>query len=131
MLGTLHSGGVSILEALELVSGAVGNLVYENALIQVREGVREGDMIGSRLAETGVFTPIAVHMVSVGEESGNLDGMLSRLSDICDFDADNRLKKAMSLLEPSIILVMGVFIAFIIIAVLLPIFDLNSSMTTS
>ena len=125
VLGTLVFGGVSILDAIELSGVASGNRVFKKSADQVRSDVREGKQIASAMRDAGAFPPVLTHMVAVGEETGNLPQMLKRVSDSLDFEVDNGLRRAVALVEPIIILVMGGFVAFVVISVLLPI--LNSS----
>ena len=125
VLGTLVFGGVSILDAIELSGVASGNRVFKKSADQVRSDVREGNQIASAMRDAGAFPPVLTHMVAVGEETGNLPQMLKRVSDSLDFEVDNGLRRAVALVEPIIILVMGGFVAFVVISVLLPI--LNSS----
>ena len=121
VLGTLVFGGVSILDAIELSGVASGNRVFKKSADQVRSDVREGKQIASAMRDAGAFPPVLTHMVAVGEETGNLPQMLKRVSDSLDFEVDNGLRRAVALVEPIIILVMGGFVAFVVISVLLPI----------
>ena len=92
---------------------------------QVREGMREGESFAGRLKETGVFPPLLTHMVGVGEETGDLQGTLITVANSYDVEVDASLKSLVSLLEPLIIITVGSTIAFIIMAMLLPVFQLN------
>ena len=125
VLGTLVFGGVPILDAIELSGIASGNRVFKKSSEQVRSDVREGKPIAEAMRDAGAFPPVLTHMVAVGEETGNLPHMLNRVSNSLDFEVDNGLRRATALVEPIIILVMGGFVAFVVISVLLPI--LNSS----
>ena len=125
VLGTLVFGGVSILDAIELSGVASGNRVFEKSAEKVRSDVREGKQIAGAMRDAGAFPPVLTHMVAVGEETGDLPQMLKRVSDSLDFEVDNGLRRATALVEPVIIIVMGGFVAFVVISVLLPI--LNSS----
>ena len=127
VLGTLVYGGVAILDALELSGIASGNRVFEKSAQAVRSDVREGKQIAQAMRDAGAFPPVLTHMVAVGEETGDLPHMLKRVSDSLDFEVDNGLRRATALVEPIIIIVMGGFVAFVVISVLLPI--LNSSST--
>jgi type II secretory pathway component PulF len=125
VLGTLLFGGVAILDAIELSGIASGNRVFQKSSEQVRSDVREGKPIAVAMRDAGAFPPVLTHMVAVGEETGDLPHMLKRVSDSLDFEVDNGLRRATALVEPIIIIVMGGFVAFVVISVLLPI--LNSS----
>jgi type II secretory pathway component PulF len=124
-LGTLIKGGVPILEALQTVQGAVGNRMMATALEEVRDGVREGESIADPLRRTGAFPPLVVNMIAVGEETGDIDQILTRIARSYDLEIQNTVRQLVSLLEPVIILTMGVVVGSVIISMLLPIFDLN------
>jgi type II secretory pathway component PulF len=121
VLGTLVFGGVAILDAIELSGTASGNRVFKKSAELVRSDVREGKAIAEAMRDAGAFPPVLTHMVAIGEETGNLPYMLNRVSDSLDFEVDNGLRRATALVEPIIILVMGGFVAFVVISVLLPI----------
>lgn len=123
VLATLVYGGVQILEALELSGIASGNRVFQKSAEQVRNDVREGVPIAQALKDARAFPPVLTHMVAVGEETGDLPRMLNRVSDSLDFEVDNGLRRAVALVEPVIVLVMGGFVAFVVLSVLLPIFN--------
>ncbi len=127
VLGTLVYGGVAILDAIQLSGVASGNRVFEKSAEQVRSDVREGKQIAAAMRDAGAFPPVLTHMVAVGEETGNLPHMLKRVSDSLDFEVDNGLRRATALVEPIIIIVMGGFVAFVVISVLLPILNSSSS----
>lgn len=124
-LGTLLKGGVPILDALESVKGAIGNSMMAMAIDEVRSSVREGESIADPLRRTGAFPPMVVNMIAVGEETGDIDEILTRLASSYDIEIQNTVRQLISLLEPMIILVMGVVVGSVIISMLLPIFDLN------
>ena len=124
-LGTLLESGVPTLTALEIVQNVIGNTVLAEAVRQARENVREGESIADPLRRSGLFPPVVVQMVAVGEKSGELEKMLLKVSDSFDRSVEARMTALMSLLEPAIILVMGLVIGFIVIAILLPIFEMN------
>ena len=121
VLGTLVFGGVAILDAIELAGTATGNRVFKKSSEQVRNDVREGKAIAESMRDSGAFPPVLTHMVAIGEETGNLPHMLGRVSDSLDFEVDNGLRRATALVEPIIVLVMGGFVAFVVISILLPI----------
>lgn len=123
VLGTLVFGGVPILEALHLAGLASANKVYERVSRSVEEEVREGVPIAQALKNTGVFPPVLTNMVAIGEETGDLPRMLNRVSDSLDFEVETGLRGLTSLLEPIIIVTMGVVVAFIVLSIALPIFQ--------
>ena len=126
-LGTLLESGVPTLTALEIVQNVIGNTVLAEAVRQARENVREGESIADPLRRSGLFPPVVVQMVAVGEKSGELEKMLLKVSDSFDRSVEARMTALMSLLEPAIILVMGLVIGFIVIAILLPILQMSGA----
>jgi general secretion pathway protein F len=129
-LGTLIGTGVPLLEALEIGEAVVGNSVYVQALRSVRENVREGTSFAMPLKESGVFPPLVARMIAVGEQTGEMEDMLVKISDIYDQQVETYVSTLTSLLEPVMILIIGVVIGFIVFAILLPIFDLTSTIGT-
>jgi type II secretion system protein F len=125
-LGTMLTGGVPILTSLEISGNAVGNRVLSRATETVREEVRQGARLAGALEKAGVFPPLLTHMSAVGEETGQLPDMMLRVADSLDFEVDSVLGRLTTLLEPFIIIVMGVIVGFIVLAVLLPIFQINA-----
>jgi general secretion pathway protein F len=126
-LGTLLRSGVPTLTALDIVQNVVGNRVLADAVRKARESVREGESIAEPLRRSGLFPPVVVQMVAVGEKSGELEQMLLKVSDSFDRTVEARIAGLMSLLEPAIILVMGLIIGFIVIAILLPILQMSGA----
>jgi len=126
-LGTLLRNGVPTLTALDIVQNVVGNRVLADAVRKARESVREGESIAEPLRRSGLFPPVVVQMVAVGEKSGELEQMLLKVSDSFDRTVEARIAGLMSLLEPAIILVMGLVIGFIVIAILLPILQMSGA----
>jgi general secretion pathway protein F len=126
-LGTLLASGIPLLEALEIGEAVVGNTVYVQTLKSVRENVREGASLAGPLRESGVFPPLVTRMISVGEQTGELEEMLAKIADIYDLQVETSVSTLTSLLEPVMILLIGAVIAFIVFAILLPIFDLTST----
>lgn len=125
-LGTLVKSGVPILQALETVAQTSGNKVIEKAIMDARESIREGERISEPLKKSGVFPPMVVQMIAVGEETGNLDVMLSKIADFYDQEVDVAVKGLTSMIEPIVIVVMGVVIGGIVIAMFIPMFELGS-----
>lgn len=124
--GTLLQSGVPTLTALEIVKNVIGNSVLANAVQKARENVREGEPIADPLRRSGLFPPVVVQMVAVGEKSGELEKMLLKISDSFDRTVETRITGLMALLEPVIILVMGLIIGFIVIAIMLPMLEMSS-----
>jgi len=126
-LGTLLQSGVPTLTALDIVQNVIGNSVLVEAVRKARESVREGESIADPLRRSRLFPPVVVQMISVGEKSGELEKMLLKVSDSFDRTVESRIAGLMSLVEPAIILVMGLIIGFIVIAILLPILQMSSA----
>ncbi len=124
-LGTLLQSGVSILPALNLVKEISQNEAVSRAIGTIHDRLREGKGISKSLGETGVFPPLALHMIGVGEETGRLDEMLIKVAETYEENVQNALKRFVSLLEPAVILLMGGVVGFIVISMLLAIFSIN------
>ncbi len=123
-LGTLVSSGVPILEALAIVRNAIGNQIISNAIGAVHESIREGESIAEPLAQSGEFDDIVVNMIDVGEETGELDKMLIKIADTYDEEVDILVGSMISLLEPMLIIFMGLIIGFIVVALFVPLITL-------
>ncbi len=128
-LGTLLSSGIPLLDALKISGEVSGNQIYINSLNNVSENVKEGTSLANPLEQTGVFPPLMTRMIAVGEQTGELEEMLNRVADTYDQQVDTSLSTLTSLLEPVMILVMGGIVGFIVFAILLPIFDLTSTIS--
>ena len=126
-LSTLLSGGIPLLDSIEVSGAVLGNSFYSDRLGEVRAKVAEGAAFGSCLAETGIFPPLMVRMVSIGEEAGEMETMLSKVADMYDSQVDSTLSALTSLLEPVMILVMGAVMGFMVFAILLPVLNLTST----
>ncbi len=124
-LGTLVRSGVPILQALTLVKEIIGNRAIASALDQVYTRVKEGDRLSRSLENTGVFPQLAIQMITVGEEAGKLEEMLLRIAENYEKTVRNLVKRLISLLEPMMILFMGVVVGFIVISMLMAIFSMN------
>jgi general secretion pathway protein F len=124
-LGTLIRSGVPILQALNLAKEIIGNEVIASSMGRVYDRVQQGGRLSGPLGETGVFPPLAVEMVTVGEETGRLDEMLLKVADNYDKGIRNTTKRLISLLEPAMILVMGLVVGFIVVSMLMAIFSVN------
>ncbi len=123
-LGTLTSSGVPILEGMDITARTSGNMVIQNAILTAKTAVEQGRNISTPMAETKVFPPMVVQMVGVGEATGALDAMLSKVADFYEDEVDNAVASLTSLMEPLMIAVLGVIIGFIVIAMYMPIFQL-------
>lgn len=126
-LGTLLSSGIPLLDALEIGEAVMGNKVYGKTLQEVRVNVREGASLAQPLRESGVFPPLVTRMIAVGEQTGEMEAMLSKVADIYDQQVETMVSTLTSLLEPVMIVLIGAIMAFIVFAVLLPIFNLTST----
>jgi len=124
-LGTLIKSGVPILGSLTLVQGVIRNRVIAESLEVIRERVREGEALSKPLADNDRFPKLAIQMITVGEETGRLDEMLFKIGDIYEKKVRNFIKKGISLMEPAVILIMGIIIGFIVISMLMAIFSMN------
>jgi len=123
-LGTMLSSGVPLLDALEICGKTAGNKVVEDAVFTTRESISEGKTIAEPLQETGVFPPMVVQMISVGEATGALDAMLSKIADFYEEEVDTAVAALTSLLEPMLMVFLGGAIGFVVIALYLPIFKM-------
>jgi type II secretory pathway component PulF len=121
------AGGVPILTALEISGNAVGNRPMSRAVMAMREEVQQGASVAASLERAGVFPPLLIHMAGVGEETGQLPEMMARVADSLDFEVDSTLGRLTTLLEPAIIIIMGIIVGFIVLAVLLPIFQISAT----
>ena len=124
-LSTLLSSGVSILESLVIVAKVAGNRIIEDALVKARGDISEGRSISDPLKESGVFPPMTVQMIQVGESTGALDSMLNKVADFYEEDVDNLVTNLTSLLEPVLMCFLGVVLGALVIAMYLPIFKLG------
>ena len=125
-LGTLLSAGVPVLEALDITARTSGNAVIEQSILQVRKAVEEGKTIAEPLKATEQFPPMVVQMISVGETTGAMDTMLSKIAEFYEEEVDLAVAGLMRLIEPIMIFFLGVVIGGIVIAMYLPMFDLIS-----
>jgi type IV pilus assembly protein PilC len=123
-LGTLISSGVPILQAIEITGKAAGNKVIEEAMIDVQQSVKEGQSITKPLEKSSVFPAMVTQMVSVGEETGSLDAMLSKIADFYEDEVNASIKSLTSILEPILMLGVGGIVGVVVISMYLPIFDL-------
>lgn len=124
-LSTLVRSGVPILDSLDIVGKTAGNKVIEAATVKVRLSIREGENIASPLAKSGVFPPMVVRMIAVGEQTGELEKMLGKIADFYDEQVDNAVSGLTSMIEPLVIAFLGIVIGSIVIAMFMPIFKLS------
>src|SRR5688572_4066408 len=123
-LGTLVSSGVTILEGLEITAKTAGNRVIHDAVMGSRASIAGGETIAGPLKESGVFPPMVVQMINVGEQTGGLDEMLSKIADFYDEEVDAAVEALLAAMEPIMIVVLGVIVGGMIVAMYLPIFDM-------
>jgi type IV pilus assembly protein PilC len=123
-LGTLVSSGVSILDGLEITARTAGNRVIQDAVMESRSSIAGGETIAEPLKRSGVFPPMVVQMINVGEQTGGLDEMLSKIADFYDEEVDQAVEALLSALEPVMIVFLGGIVGGMIVAMYLPIFDM-------
>ena len=128
VLSTTFASGVPLVDALDSVSGATGNAVYRDAILQIKEEVSSGTQLQTAMRQTGVFPVLAIQLTSIGEESGNLDEMLGKVADHYEAVVDDLVDNLTSLMEPVIMSVLGILVGGLIIAMYLPIFQMGSAM---
>ena len=126
-LATMSAAGVPLVEALESCAGTCGNRVYEAAVLHIRDEVAVGQRLTFAIKESGLFPHMVQQMVQIGEESGALDAMLSKVADFYEEEVDNMVDNLSSLMEPMIMMVLGVLVGGLIVAMYLPIFKLGSA----
>jgi len=124
-LATLIGNGVSVIQALSTASNTVDNIPIKQDMEQARKDVVEGAPLSAGIKKSKNFPPMVTNMIAVGEESGTLERSLFKIADSYDVEIDRTIKTITSLLEPGLILFMGLIVGFIVIAMLLPIFQLN------
>ncbi|MHB8454155.1 MAG: type II secretion system F family protein [Acidiferrobacterales bacterium] len=125
-LATMFAAGVPLVESLEAVAGAAGNRVYYDGVMDIKNDVSTGSQLQSSMDKTGLFPNMVIQMVSIGEESGELDTMLGKVADFYEEEVDNAVESLSSLLEPIIMAVLGIIVGTLVIAMYLPIFKLAS-----
>ena len=125
-LSTMFSAGVPLVEAMESVAGATGNIVYEDAVLRMRDEVATGQRLQQAMENTELFPNMVIQMIAVGEESGSLDEMSAKVADFYEEDVDNAVDNLSSLLEPAIMAILGVLVGGLVIAMYLPIFKMGS-----
>ncbi len=128
-LATLLSSGVPLLSSLTIVRNIVNNKIMANAVDDARESITEGESIAAPLKRSGEFPPLVIHMIAVGERSGQLEDMLNNVADTYQYQAETRINAMTSLLEPLMIVMMGGAVGFMVFSILLPILQLNEFAT--
>jgi type IV pilus assembly protein PilC len=128
-LATLLSSGVPILDGLEITAKTSGNAIIEDAIMVTRSSIERGETVSGPLGQTGVFPPMVVQMINVGETTGALDTMLSKIADFYEEEVDTAVAGLLTLMEPIMIAVLGVVVGGIVIAMYMPIFELISKLT--
>ncbi|MBM3499905.1 MAG: type II secretion system F family protein [Armatimonadetes bacterium] len=130
-LSTLLSSGVPILQAMETVAGTVDNTIISEAILLSRTAIREGDTIGDPLAQSRMFPPMVVQMIAIGEETGQLDSMLSKVADFYEAEVEAALESLTAALEPVMIVFLGFVVGFIVISMFLPLVSIIGSLSSS
>ena len=125
-LSTMFAAGVPLVEAMESVAGAAGNVVYSAAILQMRDNVATGQQLQLSMQQAGLFPNMVIQMVAIGEESGSLDAMLAKVADFYEAEVDDAVDNLSSLLEPLIMAVLGVLVGGLVIAMYLPIFKMGA-----
>jgi type IV pilus assembly protein PilC len=125
-LSTMFAAGVPLVEALESVAGATGNIVYENAVMRMKDEVSTGQRLQRAMENTGLFPNMVIQMIAVGEEAGSLDEMSGKVATFYEAEVDNAVDAMSSLLEPLIMAILGVLVGGLVIAMYLPIFKLGA-----
>jgi type IV pilus assembly protein PilC len=126
-LGTLISSGVSILDGLEITAKTAGNRVIHDAVMESRNSIAGGETIAGPLEKSKVFPPMVISMIAVGEQTGGLDEMLSKIADFYDEEVDVAVSALLSLMEPMMIVILGVLVGGMVVAMYLPIFDMMNA----
>jgi len=127
-LATTFAAGVPLVDALKTVAGATGNVVYEEAVLKIRDDVATGHQMQLAMQQTGLFPPMLVQMTAIGEEAGSLDAMLNKVATIYEEEVNNTVDALSSLLEPVIIVFIGVVVGGMVVAMYLPIFQMAAVM---
>lgn len=126
-LGTLISSGVPLIEALDICARTAGNKIVEFAIVHTIEAIKQGETIAAPLSREGVFPPMVIQMIDVGEASGSLDAMLGKIADFYDEEVDTAVAGLTALLEPMLMVFLGIIVGFIVVAMYLPIFKMGET----
>jgi type IV pilus assembly protein PilC len=127
ILATMLSSGISILKSLEVAEKVTGNIIMKEKVRQIKEEVTRGGGLSGPVADTGVYPIMLSQMIAIGEESGALDKMLEKTAEFYEEEVDNTISQLMTMLEPAILVVMAVIVGFIVISVMLPMFNMSSA----
>lgn len=128
-LATVFASGINLVQALQVVSQVLGNKIIENKIMEVREQIMKGGGLSEPLTRAGFFPPMLCSMINIGEESGSLDEILDKTADFYDDELDTAIQQFTSILEPIMILLMGIIIGSMIIAIILPMFNMYSTIS--
>ncbi|EOU1700948.1 type II secretion system F family protein [Clostridium perfringens] len=128
-MGIVSSSGMSLVTSLEIVASVVGNKIAEKELLKVKEKVLKGEGLGDSIMKIKIFPPMLASMVKVGEEAGSLDSILDKTADFYDDELEREIKTATALIEPSMIVLMGIIIGFLLISILTPMFKMYNSIS--
>jgi type IV pilus assembly protein PilC len=123
----MSAAGVPLVEALESVAGACGNIIYYEAVMKIREEVSMGQRLQAAMAQVGLFPHMVQQMIAIGEEAGSMDAMLSKVADFYEEEVDNLVDNLSSLMEPIIMVILGILVGGLIVAMYLPIFKLGAA----
>ncbi len=126
-MALLIKSGVNIINALPVIEEVVDNEVFADVLLETRMRVREGSTLSEPIRQSGEFPPMVVQMLKVGEESGNIEDMLNKISDYYDLEVENAIEGSISLIEPVMIIILAVIVGGIVASVILPLFSIYSS----
>jgi len=126
-LGTLISSGVPLIEGMDICARTAGNKIVEIAILNSIEAIKEGETIAAPLARENVFPAMVIQMIDVGESAGALDSMLSKIADFYDEEVDNAVDGLTALLEPMLMVFLGIVVGFIVVAMYLPIFKMGET----
>jgi general secretion pathway protein F len=124
-LGTLLHGGVPLLQGMTIVREIIGNQSIAITIDPIRNGIKKGEGISQPMKQSGVFPPLAMHLIEVGEESGKLDTMLVQVADVYDVEVRDSIKNLIAFFEPALILVMGLVIGTVVVSMLVAVFSIN------
>jgi len=124
-LSTMFAAGVPLVEALDSVAGATGNIIFENAVLKMRDEVSTGQRLQRAMEDSGLFPNMVIQMIAVGEESGSVDEMASKVATFYESEVDNAVDAMSSLLEPLIMVILGVLVGSLVVAMYLPIFNMG------
>ena len=128
-MGIVSSSGMSLVTSIEIVASVVGNKIAENELLKVKEKVLKGEGLGDSIMNIKIFPPMLASMVKIGEEAGSLDSILDKTADFYDDELEREIKTATALIEPAMIVVMGIIIGFLLISILTPMFKMYNSIS--